>query len=71
MHRMIHEIIAAAGGALFVIIGISRQNERARIAKSGRKTESPIVWTSLIIAGLCLLIFAMGVIIYQLNHSHT
>ncbi|MBS1527060.1 MAG: hypothetical protein JST19_15505 [Bacteroidetes bacterium] len=70
MHKMIHEIIAAVGGVLFVIIGVSRQNERARLTRAGKKTESSIVWTSLIIAGLCLLVFAAGVIIYQLNHNH-
>ena len=70
MHKMIHEIIAAVGGILFIIIGISRQNELNRLAKSGKKTEGSAVWTALIIAGLCLLIFALGVIIYRLNHNH-
>jgi membrane protein insertase Oxa1/YidC/SpoIIIJ len=67
MH-LYHVIIAAIGGVLFIIIGIARQRERARIVTAGKKTESAIVWTSIIIAGACLLIFAAGVIIYQLNH---
>ncbi|HVV56448.1 MAG TPA: hypothetical protein VHC47_14030 [Mucilaginibacter sp.] len=67
---MEHEIIAALGGILFIIVGIVRQNERLRLIRSGKKTESSAVWNALIIAGLCLLVFAMGVMIYQLNHPH-
>lgn len=69
MHRPIHEIIAAIGGVLFIIIGIARQRERVRLKRDGKKTEGPLVWNLLIIAGVCLLIFALGVIIYRANHQ--
>jgi hypothetical protein len=69
MHKIVHEIIAAIGGILFIIIGIARQRERIRLARSGKKTEGPVVWNSLILAGLCLVFFALGVIIYHLNHT--
>jgi len=69
MHfHIFREVIAAIGGFLFIIIGISRQRERLRYIKSGKKTEGPIVWTALIVAGSCLLIFALGLLVYQLNH---
>ena len=69
MHNHIfREVIAAIGGILFIIIGITRQRERLRLINSGKKTEGPIIWMALIIAGLCLLIFALGLMVYQLNH---
>jgi hypothetical protein len=69
MHRPIHEIIAAIGGVVFIIIGIARQRERIRLIRAGKKTEGPLVWNLLIIAGACLLIFALGVMIYKTNHA--
>jgi hypothetical protein len=68
-HHIFHEVIAAIGGVLFIIFGISKQRERLRYIKSGKKTEGSIVWTALIVAGACLLIFALGLIMYQLNHQ--
>lgn len=67
MHKIYHEIIAAIGGVLFIIVGIARQRERIRLARTGKKTEGPLVWNLLIIAGACLVAFALGVIIYKLN----
>lgn len=67
MHRIFHEIIAAAGGLLFIIFGIARQRERKRLVASGIKTEGPLLWNVFIITGICLLVFALGVAIYQMN----
>jgi hypothetical protein len=67
MHRIFHEVIAALGGLLFIIFGIARQRERKRLILAGIKTESPLLWDLFIGAGICLLIFALGLIIYQLN----
>jgi hypothetical protein len=69
MRGIYNEIIAALGGILFIIVGITRQQERLRAVRTGRKTESNTLWTSLVVAGTCLLIFAVGLIIYQLNHN--
>jgi len=69
MHGIIHEITAAIGGILFIIIGITRQKERLRMISTGKKTEGNILWTSLIVAGVFLLIFALGLMMYQLNHQ--
>jgi hypothetical protein len=67
-HSIYHEIIAAVGGLLFIIIGVTRQRERLRYIKTGKKSEGPIIWTALVVAGTFLLIFALGLIIYRLNH---
>ena len=69
MHSVIHEITAAIGGIIFIIIGITRQKERLRLISTGKKTEGNILWTSLIVAGVFLLIFALGLMVYQLNHQ--
>lgn len=69
MHKPIHEIIAATGGILFIVIGIARQRERIRLNHAGKKTEGPLTWNLLIIVGICLLIFAFGVMIYRANHA--
>jgi uncharacterized membrane protein YidH (DUF202 family) len=69
MHKIYHEVIAAIGGGLFIIIGIARQRERKRLLRSGTKTEGPLIWNLFIIAGVCLIIFALGLIIFKLNHS--
>jgi hypothetical protein len=68
MHSVIHEITAAIGGILFIIIGIARQKERLRLISTGKKTEGNILWSSLVIAGVFLVIFAIGLMVYQLNH---
>jgi hypothetical protein len=68
MHHLYREIIAATGGSLFIIIGVARQRERLRLRKAGKKAEGPLVWNLLIIAGIALVIFAIGLIIYQLDH---
>lgn len=68
MHKIFHEVLAAIGGILFIIVGIARQRERIRLARLNKKTEGPLVWNLLIIAGVGLLIFALGVIAYKLNH---
>jgi hypothetical protein len=68
MQRLFHEIIAAAGGMLFIVFGIARQRERRRLAEAGTKTEGPLLWNIFIIAGLGLVIFAIGLIIYKANH---
>ena len=67
MHIGYHEVIAAIGGFLFILGGIARQMERSRLIKMGRKPESRLVWLSLLGAGICLLAFAFGTIIYHLN----
>ena len=69
MHGIYHEVIAALGGILFIIIGIARQQERLRIARMGKQAESNVLWTSLVIAGTCLLVFSVGLIIYQMSHN--
>ena len=67
---MFHEIIAAAGGLIFIIFGIARQRERRRVISGGVKTESPLWWKLFILAGICLIIFAAGSVIYKINHNH-
>jgi len=69
MHGIYHEIIAAAGGVLFIIIGVTRRQERLRLIRTDGKTESNVLWTSLVIAGICLLIFAVGLLMYKLSHN--
>jgi hypothetical protein len=64
---MVHEIIAAIGGILFILIGAARQRERMRLLRSGKKTEGPAVWGALVIAGAFLLVFAVGLMLYQWN----
>lgn len=66
MHKLFHEIIAALGGLLFIIFGIARQRERRRLIYVGVKTEGPLLWDLFIGVGVCLLIFALGLIIYQM-----
>jgi len=66
---MFHEIIAAAGGLIFIVFGIARQRERRRLISGGVKTESPLWWNLFILAGLCLIIFAAGSVIYKINHN--
>lgn len=67
MHKIFHEVIAATGGLLFIIFGIARQRERRRLIAAHIKTEGPLLWDLFIVSGLCLVIFALGLIVYQLN----
>jgi hypothetical protein len=69
MHNIFREVIAAIGGILFIIIGVARQRERVRLHRSGINTEGAILWNLFIIAGICLMVFAFGLIIYQVNHG--
>ena len=69
MYHIFREVIAALGGILFIVIGIARLRERKRLRRSGKKAEGPMLWNLLIIAGICLLAFALGVIVYQLKHN--
>lgn len=69
MRHIFHEIIAAIGGILFIIVGIARLKERKRLLKSGKKAEAPVLWNILVIAGIGLIIFASGLIIYKLKHA--
>lgn len=69
MHKIIHEVIAAIGGILFIIVGVTRQRERIRLMRTGKKTEGPLLWNIIAIAGIGLAIFAIGLIIYKLNRS--
>jgi hypothetical protein len=69
MHRSFHDVIAALGGLLFIIFGIARQRERKRLISAGIKTEGPLLWDLFILAGVCLLIFALGVIVYGINQN--
>ncbi|HEY4195786.1 MAG TPA: hypothetical protein VGM63_09645 [Mucilaginibacter sp.] len=69
MRNLFHEIVAAAGGLLFIVFGVSRQRERRRLISAGAKTEGPLLWDTIIIAGLCLVIFAVGLIVYKTNHN--
>ena len=69
MHGLYNEVIAAVGGVLFIIIGITRRQERLRAVGAGKKSESNVLWTSLVVAGTCLLIFSVGLLIYQMNHN--
>jgi uncharacterized membrane protein YidH (DUF202 family) len=69
-HHIFREIIAAIGGLLFITIGITRQRERTRLIRAGKTTERAMVWTALIIAGLCLFIFAAGLFIFESGHNH-
>lgn len=66
---MFHEVIAAAGGLIFIIFGIARQRERSRLISGGIKTESPLWWNLFILTGICLIIFAAGSVIYKMNHN--
>lgn len=67
MHHIFHEVIAAAGGLLFIIFGMARQHERRRLISAGITTEGPLLWNLFIITGICLLAFALGLIIYKMN----
>ena len=69
MHRIFHEVIAALGGFLFIIFGIARQRERKRLIEADMKTEGPLLWNLFIIVGLCLVVFALGVIVYKMNRA--
>ncbi|HTD99732.1 MAG TPA: hypothetical protein VK668_10610 [Mucilaginibacter sp.] len=69
MHHIFHEVIAAIGGILFIIIGVARQRERRRLRRAGKKTEGAILWNILILAGIGLIIFAIGLIVYKLGHA--
>jgi hypothetical protein len=69
MHHIFHEVIAAIGGILFIIIGIARQRERRRLLRADKKTEGAVLWSILILAGIGLIIFAIGLIIFKLQHS--
>ncbi len=69
MHGIYHEVLAALGGVLFIIIGITRRQERLRVARTGKNAESNILWTSLVVAGTCLLVFSVGLIIYHISHN--
>ena len=68
MHISYHVIIAAVGGFLFILVGIARQMERARLLKMRKKAESAWVWVSLLIIGILLLAFAFGVYIHRSDH---
>jgi len=68
MHIGYHEIIAAIGGFLFILVGIARQMERARMLKLRKSAESAWVWISLLVIGMLLLSFAFGIVIYRLDH---
>lgn len=70
MHIGYHAILAAIGGFLFILVGVARQMERARMMKMRKKAESAWIWVSLLAAGMILLSFAFGVIIYRLDHHH-
>lgn len=52
------------------MIGITRQRERMRLIRSGKKAEGALLYTMLIIAGMCLLVFAVGLFIYESGHYH-
>ncbi|MBS1531206.1 MAG: hypothetical protein JSU01_12945 [Bacteroidetes bacterium] len=67
MHITYHVWIAAIGGFLFILVGIARQMERSRLVKMNRKPESQWVWVSLLGLGVCLLIFAFGIMTYHPN----
>ena len=64
---MFHEVIAATGGILFIILGVIRQRERKYLITAGVKAESPLVWEMFVISGICLLFFSFGLIIYQMT----
>ncbi|HTD40193.1 MAG TPA: hypothetical protein VK671_06200 [Mucilaginibacter sp.] len=64
---MFHEVIAAAGGLLFIVFGIARRRERKQLITAGVKTEGPLLWEMFVISGLCLVMFAFGLIVYQLS----
>jgi len=68
-HHITREVIAALGGILFIIFGVTRRQERLRLIRTGGKTESNMLWVSLVAAGTCLLIFAVGLLMYQLNRD--
>ena len=64
---MFHEVIAAAGGLLFIVFGVARRHERKELMIAGIKEEGPLLWETLVISGLCLVVFAFGLIIYQMG----
>jgi hypothetical protein len=68
MHIGFHVIIAAIGGFLFILVGVARQMERARVLKMRKKAESAWVWASLLIIGMLLMAFAFGIVIFRLDH---
>lgn len=63
---MYHVVIAAIGGLLFIALGITRQRERKHLLTAGVKTESPLIWETFVVSGVCLIFFSLGSIIYGL-----
>ena len=64
---MLNEVIAAVGGVLFIVIGVARKRERRELMIAGIKAEGPLLGEMLVVSGLCLVVFAFGLIIYQLS----
>ena len=64
---MFHEVIAATGGLLFILLGIIRQRERKNLITAGVKAENPLVWEAFVLSGVCLVFFSLGMIIYELT----
>lgn len=64
---MIQEIIAAIGGSLFIAFGVARKRERRELMIAGIKSEGPLLGEILVFSGLCLVVFAFGLMIYQMS----
>jgi hypothetical protein len=64
---MFHEVIAAIGGSLFIAFGVARKRETRELMIAGIKSESPLLGQMLVVSGLCLVVFAFGLIIYQMS----
>ena len=65
--HMYHEVIAATGGLLFIALGITRQRERKQLIIAGVEAENSAIWEVLVISGVCLVFFSVGLIIYHLT----
>jgi hypothetical protein len=65
--KVIHELVAGFGGTIYIMVGVERQRERRLVMLSGKKAEGPAFWNLLILAGVCLLVFSFGLMIYQMS----
>jgi hypothetical protein len=64
---MLNEVIAAVGGVLFIVFGVARKRERRELMIAGLKAEGPLLGQMFVISGLCLVVFAFGLMIYQIG----
>ena len=66
IHAIIHELIAAVGGVIFVFIGAAKHRERKWQLNEGYQVNSALLEMLFIVFGITLVLFAAGLIAYQL-----